>query len=423
MPAYDVERIRAQFPALQGHDGSAPIFLDNPGGTQVPRVVVEAMSESLLGANANVGGAFRTSRAVDETVAEAHRAMAAFLNAAGPGEVIFGQNMTTLTLHISRSIGRTLSPGDEIIVSRMDHDANVAPWQLLARDHDLVIKYLPFELEEYEFDPMTLDGLLTERTRLLCIGQASNLTGTINDVRAMAEKAHAAGALVYVDSVQYAPHGTIDVQALGCDFLVCSPYKFYGPHMGVLWGRRDLLTKLEPYKVRPAGDGLPNRFETGTMNHEGMAGVTATVGYFEWIGRELVDDSYRIRHQGFEPRRRHLRAAMDAIVDYEAPITRRLIDGLSAIRGVKIHGITNPNAMGRRVPTVSFTAEGHRPRAIAEVLAEQEIYVWDGHNYALEPVRALGLLESGGVLRIGLGHYNTMPEVERTLGALEACLT
>ena len=422
MTTIDVGLIRAQFPALSGANGEAPVFFDNPGGTQVPSVVVEAMTESLLRANANLGGPFRTSRAAGASFEEAHLAMADFLNAASPGEVIFGQNMTTLTLHISRSIGRLLSPGDEIIVTRMDHDANIAPWLLLARDHNLTVKYLPFDLETYEFDPDQLDGLLTERTRLLCIGHASNLTGTINDVKAMAAKARAAGAMTYVDSVQFAPHGIIDVQDLGCDFLVCSPYKFFGPHMGVLWGRAELLAALEPYKVRPAGDGLPDRFETGTLNHEGMAGVTATIGYLAWIGRELADEVTRTRHAGFEGRRRDLRAGMEALCEMEAPLTARLIEGLQAIEGVKIHGITNPNALGRRVPTVSFTVPGHRPRTISEALAAEAIYVWDGHNYALEPVRALGLLDSGGVVRIGPAHYNSLDEVDRTLAALQAHL-
>ncbi len=418
MSGFDVERVRAAFPALAERDGLTPIFLDNPGGTQVPRVVAEAMTHSLLEANANLGGAFRSSRAAVQTVSEAHEAMALFLNARETGEVIFGQNMTTLTLHISRSIGRLLDPGDEIILSRMDHDANVAPWQLLARDHGLTVKYLPFDLESYEFDLAALADLLGPRTRLLCIGQASNLTGTINDVRAMTAMAHEAGALVYVDAVQFAPHGAIDVQALDCDFLVCSPYKFFGPHIGVLWGRGEILRALEPYKVRAAGDGLPNRFETGTLNHEGMAGTAATVGYFEWLGREVAGQSYRTRHESAPPRRRDLLAAMDASIDHETQLTRRLLEGLGAFDGVTIHGITNPNALGRRVPTVSFTSDRRRPREIAEALGAREIYVWDGHNYALEPAGALGLLETGGVLRIGLAHYNTAVEVERTLEAL-----
>ena len=423
MQEFDVARVRALYPALAGRDGApAPIFLDNPGGTQVPEPVIDAVRDCMVGASANLGGTFASSRAAERVYDEAHLAMADFVNARSPSEIVFGQNMTTLTLQMTRSLARTLSAGDEIVLTRMDHDANVSPWLLLARDLGLEVKYLPFDTETYEFDLSLLDGLLSPRTKLVCVNHASNMTGTINDVKTVAEKAHGVGALVYVDSVQFAPHGAVDVQALGCDFLVCSPYKFFGPHVGVLWGRESLLAELDPYKVRPASDDLPHRFETGTLNHEGMAGTTAAVDYFAWIGRELGGPAYCERHAKFNGRRREIRAAMDCMFDYEVPMTRRLIAGLQALPGVRVHGITNPNAMARRVPTVSFTAEGHHPRDIASALGERGIYVWSGHNYALEPVRLLGLEESGGVLRVGLVHYNTADEVERALEEIAAIL-
>ena len=419
MPTFDVERLRAEFPALTRHNGApAPVFFDNPGGTQVPGRVIDAITDCLTNANANLGGAFGTSIAADDIVAEAHQAMADFMNAASSREIIFGQNMTSLTLHISRSIARLLGPGDEILLTRMEHDANVAPWLLVARDSGATVKFLPFDQDSYEFDLDQLDDLLTPRTKLVCINHASNLTGTINPVKSIAAKAKAVGALVYVDSVQFAPHGKVDVQDLGCDFLVCSPYKFYGPHMGVLWGREDVLQGLQPYKLRAVADDLPDCFETGTLSHEAMAGVTACVDYFAWIGRDLAEEAYRRRHADFAPRRQAIRAAMDYLTDYEEPLTQRLIEGLKGCSGLKIHGITNPNAMARRVPTVSFTVEGHHPKSLAEALAAENINVWSGHNYALEPTMALGLLESGGVLRIGLAHYNTKDEVDRALGAI-----
>jgi cysteine desulfurase family protein (TIGR01976 family) len=419
MQTFDVERLRAEFPALTRHNGApAPVFFDNPGGTQVPGRVIDAITDCLTNANANLGGAFRTSIAADDIFAEAHLAMADFMNAASPREIIFGQNMTSLTLHISRSIARLLGPGDEILLTRMEHDANVAPWLLVARDSGATVKFLPFDHDSYEFDLDPLDDLLTPRTKLVCINHASNLTGTINDVKSITAKAKSVGAMVYVDSVQFAPHGKIDVQDLGCDFLVCSPYKFYGPHMGVLWGREEVLRGLEPYKVRAVGDDLPGCFETGTLSHEAMAGVTACIDYFAWIGRDLADESYRRRHADCAPRRQSILAAMDYLTDYEDPLTQRLIEGLKGFSGLKVHGITNPNATARRVPTVSFTVEGHHPNSIAEGLAAEDIYVWSGHNYALEPTMALGLLESGGVVRIGLAHYNTEDEVDRTLGAI-----
>ncbi len=420
MSVLDIDLIRSKFPAIAASGDAA--FLDNPGGTQTPQTVIDAITNCLINTNANLGGAFHTSQAADGIVAEAHVAMADFVNANSEREIIFGQNMTTLTFHISRSIGQLFSEGDEIILTTMEHDANVSPWLLMARDHGLIVKFLPFDKSSFEFDLSALDDLLTDRTKLVCFGHASNMTGTINDVKSVSQKAHAVGALVYVDSVQFAPHGAIDVQDIGCDFLVCSPYKFFGPHMGVLWGREEVLKTLEPYKVRPATHELPDCFETGTLSHEGMAGVTATVDYFAWIGRDLADDSYRTRYEQFNGRRQHVHAAMDYLTDYEIPLTRRLIDGLCNMPGVKVHGITNSNALSKRVPTVSFTAEGHKPRDIAQALGDQDIYVWDGHNYAIEPVNHLGLMEGGGVIRVGLAHYNTVDEVDRTLGAISAHL-
>jgi len=413
MPPIDIDLIRSQFPAISRTNGKTPpVFLDNPGGTQVPQQVIDAITDCLINKNANLGGPFRTSEDATRVVDDAHHAMVDFLNAKSAREIIIGQNMTTLTFHISRSIGRLFSPGDEIIVTRMDHDANVSPWLLMARDFDLVVKYLEFDKETYEFDLDCLDALLSERTRLVCFGHASNMTGTINDVR----------EAVVVDSVQYAPHGIIDVQALGCDFLVCSPYKFFGPHMGVMWGREDVLKQLDPYKVRPASNELPDCFETGTLNHEGMAGITATVDYFAWIGQHLSESHYQQRHTDCNQRRQMICAALDCLLDYEIPLTRQLIDGLGAIKGIKIHGITNPNALEKRVPTISFTAAGHRPVDLATTLGDQGIQVWHGHNYAVEPVNYLGLMETGGVVRIGLAHYNTAEEVDQTLAAIDQML-
>ncbi len=420
MSALDIDLIRSQFPALSPRKGQTPpVFLDNPGGTQVPRQVIDAITECLIYKNANLGGPFGTSREATRVVEDAHHAMADFVNASSAREIIIGQNMTSLTFHISRSLGRMFSPGDEIIVTRMDHDANVSPWLLMARDYDLTVRFLNFNKETYEFDMEALDALLSERTGLVCIGHASNLTGTINDVSAVVERAKSVGALVYVDSVQYAPHGIIDVQALGCDFLVCSPYKFFGPHMGVLWGREEVLQQLDPYKVRPASNDLPDCFETGTLSHEGMAGITAVIDYFAWIGQTIAEQSHQMRHTEGNQRRRMICAAMECLTDYEIPLTRQLIDGLGSIKGVKIHGITNPNAVEKRVPTVSFTAAGHHPRELATALGDQGIQVWDGHNYAVEPVNYLGLMETGGVVRIGLAHYNTAAEIERTLRAID----
>lgn len=419
---YDLNAIRAQFPALSVSDGDKErIYFDNPAGTQVSHFVVDRMSHCLLQANANIHGYFRTSVMVDELIAEARAAMADMLNAPSPDEIIFGQNMTTLTLHISRSIGRTLQAGDEIVLSRMDHDANVSPWLLLAEDLDLKIRWLPFNVETFEFDLDVLDEVLTDRTRLVCVGAASNLLGTLNDVKTICTRAREAGALTYIDAVQAVPHVATDVQDLGCDFLVCSAYKFFGPHQGILWGRRALLEELEPYKVRPATEEIPGCFETGTQSHEGMAGTAAAVDYFSWIGKNLAR-SYQAKFNGFTGRRKYVHAAMDFLFDYETGLASHLIEGLKHFPAVRVQGITDADAMARRVPTVSFTVKGRTPASIAEALAAKNIFVWSGHVYAIEPAMALGIYDTGGAVRVGPVHYNSIAEIDQLLVELDQIL-
>ena len=419
---YDLDAIRNRFPALSIQDGGVPrIYFDNPAGTQISKGVAERMTECLIETNANLAGSFETSRQAGEVTANAHSAMADFLNAASPDEIIFGQNMTTITLHISRSIGRTLRPGDEIIVTRMDHDGNVTPWTLLADDLNLTVKWLPFNTKTFEFDLDELDALLSDRTKLVCIGGASNLTGTINDVKAICAKVRKAGALSYVDAVQLAPHVAIDVQDIGSDFLVCSAYKFFGPHQGILWGRKEILEQLEAYKVRPAPDEPPGCFETGTQSHEGMAGTAAAVEYFASIG-EAMGAGFHANYPDFSGRRLHAHAAMDCLFDYETALSRQLVEGLSDLAGVKVLGITAKDALYRRVPTVSFTHESVRPEKIAEALATRNIFVWSGHNYAVEAAQSLGIYEHGGAVRVGPVHYNNSNEINELLSALSDIL-
>ena len=397
------------------------IYFDNPAGTQVPSTVAEAMNRCMFEASANLDGVFRTSAAADQVVLNARLAMADFLNAPSEEEIVFGQNMTSLTFHIARSIGRYFNEGDEIILSRMCHDGNVYPWFLMARDHGLKVRWLPFNTTTYEFDLEALDELLNDRTRLVCVGGASNLTGTLNDIRTIAGKAKEAGAWTYIDAVQSAPHVSTDVQDIGCDFLVCSAYKFFGPHQGILWGRREILEALEPYKLRPADDDIPWRFETGTQSHEGMAGVQAAVDYFAQIGATMAG-SYQANYAAFSGRRQHVHAAMDLLFAYEKELAARLINGLQGFASVTIRGVSDPGALDRRVPTVSFTARGKSPREIATALADRNIFVWSGHNFAVEVVRALGLEESGGVVRIGPVHYNSTDEIDTLLEALAEIL-
>jgi cysteine desulfurase family protein (TIGR01976 family) len=313
---------------------------------------------------------------------------------------------------MSRVIGRTLKPGDEIIVTRMDHEGNVSPWLHMAEDRSLTVRWLDFDRDTWRIEPEALGALLNERTRLLALTYASNCTGSINDVQALAALAGEAGALVYLDAVQLAPHRLVDVASLGADFVVCSSYKFFGPHLGVLWGREDLLQDLEPYGVRCGPKDLPGRHETGTPQTELLAGLAATVDYFAWLGGEVGADG---------DRRSAVAAAYEACTAHESALALRLIDGLKDT-GVTVHGITNPNRIAERVPTVSLTHPRHAPQDLARGLAVGGICVWSGHNYAWEVVKALGLDERQGVLRIGLAHYNTADEVDRTLAELRRLL-
>jgi cysteine desulfurase family protein (TIGR01976 family) len=420
---FDLESVRSQFPALSITDNGVPrIYFDNPAGTQVPKSVAEAMSDCLLKTNANLGGYFASSQEAGSVVDSARLAMADFLNAPSPDELIFGHNMTTLTLHISRSLGHLFKPGDEILLSQMDHDANVWPWVMLARDLDLTIKWMPFNTASFEFDLEILDGLLSDRTRLLCVGGASNLTGTINDITSICARARDAGAITYIDAVQSAPHVATDVQAIGCDFLVCSSYKFFGPHQGILWGRRELLERLEPYKVRPAPEAIPDCFETGTQSHEDFAGVAAAIDYFAWIGSTMAQD-YASRWPQLSGRRQTLHAAMDFLFDYEKGLAEHLIHGLQQLDGVTIQGISDKQAMQRRVPTVAFTHDRIDSATIAESLAQKNIFVWSGHNYAVEVAKALGIYDTGGAVRVGPVHYNDRAEIDVLLGELAAILS
>jgi cysteine desulfurase family protein (TIGR01976 family) len=413
----DLSTIREQFPALR----QPAVFFDNPGGTQVAQAVVDRMLAYLTTSNANHEGAFATSRASDAILNEAHHAMADFLNAPRPDEIVFGANMTTLTLHISRSISNTWQAGDEIVVTRLDHDANISPWLLAARDRGVTVRWVDIHPEDGTLNLDEFQKALEGRPRLVAFGYASNALGTINPVKQLVAMAHAAGALVYVDAVQYAPHGPIDVQAINCDFLVCSAYKFFGPHVGALYGRYALLDELAAYKVRPAPDNPPGKFETGTQNHEGIAGVLGAIEYLEWVGQTFGGDfanKYAERYQG---RRLHLKQGMAAIRSYEYEVSRALLDVLEETPGVSIYGIKDARRLEERVPTYSFTLKGFHPRRVAEALGNEGIYVWDGNYYALAVTERLGLEDSGGMVRVGPVHYNTVEEIHKfgeTLGRI-----
>lgn len=410
----DPQWVRPHFPALE----SGTLFFDNPAGTQVTRGVIDAFREYFLTANANHGGVFPTSERNDAWVHQARAAFADFLNAPSADNIIFGPNMTTLTFNLSRALGRWLHPDDEIIVTQLDHDANVAPWVAL-QERGVVIKRVGIHTDDCTLDMADFERQLSTRTRIVAVGLASNAVGSLNPVRTIADLAHMAGALVYADAVHYAPHFPIDVQALDCDFLVCSAYKFYGPHLGILYGKPEHLERLAPYKVRPASDEPPDKFETGTPSFESIVAGKAALDYLAAVG-EMFGAPYAARAEQFTGRRKHLKLALAAAQDYEKNLFVRLMRGLRELPGIRIYGITDVARFDYRAPTVCFTLAGHSPREIAAALGKSNINVWDGNYYALSLMEQLDLERSGGAVRVGLAQYNTAAEVDTLLAALHA---
>jgi cysteine desulfurase family protein (TIGR01976 family) len=406
----DITWVREQFPSLQLQvNGRPAAFLDGPGGTQVPQRVLDAVTNYFLQSNANVGGAYLTSERNDAMLAEAHRAMADLLGC-DADEVSFGQNMTTLTLLLSRAIGRELGSGDEVLLTWLDHDGNVSPW-LALEEKGVIIRRAEVNPKDCTLRMDDLSARITPKTRVVAVGYASNAVGTINPVKEIVRLAHAAGALAVIDAVHYAPHGSIDVRDLDCDFLLCSPYKFFAPHSGVMYGKRAVSSRLRPYKVRAQYDRLPEQWETGTLSHENIAGVLAAVEYLAGLGRHCEPAA--------SSRRAALLAAYAAIRNYERGLMESLISGLLQIPGLKVYGITDSARFSERTPTVAVRVEGHSPIELARKLGERGIFTWDGHYFALDLARRLDVEATGGWLRIGLVHYNTAEEVARVVEELE----
>lgn len=405
----DLTWVRSQFPALaQTVDGQPAVFFDGPGGTQVPQGVIDAIGNYLRLSNANTCGAYATSQRTNAMLADARAAMGDFLNCA-PEEVVFGPNMTTLTYAISRAVGRELQAGDEIVLTYLDHDANFSPWKAL-EERGVVIRIADIREEDCTLNMDDLARKITSRTRLVAVGYASNAVGTINPVREIVRLAHQAGAWAYIDAVHYAPHGPIDVRALDCDFLVCSTYKFFGPHMGVLYGKRELLEKLRPYKLRANTEAVPNRWEWGTLNHECIAGIEACVEYLAALGRKL--------NPALTNRRAALMAAYGAIQEHERQLAERMLAGLLAVPGLRLFGIGEVARFDQRCPTFAVRIDGRTPLELATRLGERGFFTWDGNYYAINLTDRLDVEKDGGFLRIGLAHYNSAEEVDRFLAAL-----
>lgn len=446
----DLKWIRAQFPALtQEINGKPVIFLDGPGGTQIPGSVIDAINSYLVRSNANAHGAFVTSRQTDEIIAAARSASADLLGCSAD-EIVFGGNMTSLTFAVSRALSREWQPGDEIIVTKLDHYGNVSPWKAL-EEKGLVIRTVEMEVEECKLNLSDLQSLLNERTRLVAVGYACNAVGTINDVAKIVRLAHAVGALVFVDAVHYAPHGLIDVRSLDCDFLICSAYKFFGPHVGILYGKKEHLAHFRPYKVKPAPEQVPFCWETGTQNHEALAGLVAAINYLAELGCHItssvkgewssvnvemknnkekpfrcpqhfasVAQELDLSAHSYPSRRGAIIAAMIAISQYERKLCEHLIWELLQIPRIKIYGITNISEFAWRTPTVAITVSGITPELLAQELGDRGIFTWHGNFYALGVTETLGVESSGGLLRIGLVHYNTVDEIDRFAESLKA---
>ena len=408
---FDVAWVRSQFPALsQTVNGQPAAFLDGPGGTQVPHKVIHAISDYLQHSNANTCGAYATSRRTDAVIAGARAAMADFLGC-DADEIVFGPNMTTLTFALSRSIGRELGPGHEIVVTHLEHDANVSTWRSL-EERGVTVRFADIQENDCTLDMQHLARQITAKTKLVAVGYASNAVGTINDVKEVVRLAHQVGALAFVDAVHYGPHGLIDVRAIDRDFLACSTYKFFGPHMGVLYGKREHLKRLQPYKVRALVNEVPNRWEMGTLNHECIAGITACVEYLADLGRHVNSKSTN--------RRSALISAFQMIQAYERTLAERMLRGLLAIPGLKAYGITDLQKLANRTPTFAVRVDGHTPLELATKLGDRGFFTWDGNYYALNLTERLDVEKSGGFLRIGLVHYNTAEEVDGVVAALQA---
>jgi cysteine desulfurase family protein (TIGR01976 family) len=406
----DLDWVRSQFPSLSRDvNGHPAAFLDGPGGTQVPQRVIEAISDYLSAHNANTCGAYATSRETDLVIAGARSAMADFLGCDGD-EIVFGPNMTSLTFAISRAIGRELKAGDEILLTHLDHDANISPWRALEQ-RGVKIQFADIHEKDCTLNMDNLASKITSRTKVVAVGYASNAVGTINDVKKIVHLAHSAGAMAYIDAVHYAPHGPIDVREMDCDFLACSTYKFFGPHMGVLYGKRKHLARLQPYKLRANTNAVPQRWEWGTLNHECIAGITACVEYLAELGRSVA---------ACADRRQALMAAYGAIQAHERKLMERMLRGLSEIPGLQLYGISDAARLESRCPTFAVRIDGRTPLGLATKLGERGIFTWDGNYYAINLTERLGVEQNGGFLRIGLVHYNTEQEVDRVLDGLRS---
>jgi cysteine desulfurase family protein (TIGR01976 family) len=415
----DIKTIRERFPALKRQ----VVYLDNPGGTQIVQDSIDQINNYLIECNSNFHGVFASSRESDAIIDEARQAAADFLNAKSPQEIVFGANMTSLTFHISRSLARTWKSGDKILLTRLEHDANITPWVMAAEERGCSISYVDFDPEDGTLNMEELEAALLEEPVLVAIGYASNALGTINPVKEIVSMAHRAGALVYVDAVQYAPHSPIDVQSLGCDFLVFSSYKIFGPHVGVLYGRYDLLDSLPAYKVRPASDLPPEKFETGTKNHEGIAGLLGTFEYLEWLGENFGEEFADQYRPVFNGRKLNLKCAMAAVRKYEHGINQIVLDTLEETPGVTLYGPRELTHIEQRVPTFGFRVKDVDPRTISEKLDKYGIFTWSGNYYALSVTERLGVEEKGGMVRVGAVHYNTADEITRFGKALAEIVT
>jgi cysteine desulfurase family protein (TIGR01976 family) len=406
-------QLREQFPALmQNVDDKSPVFLDGPGGSQVPQSVLNAMTAYLGHYNSNLGGAFFSSEKTVELTANARQAAADLLNAPSSEHIVFGSNMTSLTFSFSRAVSRNWQAGDEIIVTNADHFSNVSSWQQAAEDKGVVVNTALINEADCSLDMAQFESLLNSKTKLVAVTYASNATGSINNIKRIVELAHSAGALVYVDAVHYAPHELIDVQALDCDFLACSAYKFFGPHLGMVYGKKEHLEGFTPYKVEPAKDVAPGRWENGTQSFEAMAGLIAAVDYIAAISE--LDDSYS--------RREKLSVAFAKTKQHEMALSEYFLTRLINYPRIKLFGIDDLERLGERTPTFALIFEGLEPRTVSAFLAKQHICVWDGNFYAQGLCEQLGVLDKGGVVRIGCMHYNTIKELDKLFNMFDQLL-